>query len=90
MQRKTYAVIDGNILTKNVEEIRKKYPDYQYYFGVVKNNAYHHGMKSVLDLIRGGINYLAVSSLEEALSVRKYTTDTPVLCLEPISLDLII
>ena len=30
MQRKTYVEIDGNILTKNVEEIRKKYPDYQY------------------------------------------------------------
>ncbi len=87
MLRKTYAVIDGDILRNNTKEIIKEYQDYDYYFGVVKNNAYHHGMKCVLDLIKGGINYLAVSSLEEAIQVRKYTHDTPVLCLEPISLD---
>ena len=89
MQRKTYAVIDGNILTNNIQEIKKKYPDYTYYFGVVKNNAYHHGMKCVVDLIKGGINYLAVSSLEEALAARKYAGETPILCLEPISLELV-
>ena len=87
MQRKTYAEIDGDIIKNNVLEIKKKYPDYQYYIGVVKNNAYHHGMKCVLDMIEGGINYLAVSSLEEAIMVRKYTSTTPVLCLEPISLE---
>ena len=90
MQRKTYANINGNILKNNVKEIIKKYPDYDYYFGVVKNNAYHHGMKCVLDLIEGGVNYLAVSSLEEALAARKYTTDTPVLSLQPIDLEFIL
>ena len=89
MQRKTYALINGDTLTQNVLEIKKQYQDYEYYFGVVKNNAYHHGMKCVLDLIRGGVNYLAVSSLEEALQVRKYTSDTPILCLEPIDLEFI-
>lgn len=88
MQRKTYAYIDGNILENNIKEIKKKYPDYKYYIGVVKNNAYHHGMKCVLDMIRGGINYFAVSSLEEALVLRKYT-DYPVLILEPISLEFV-
>ena len=61
----------GDIIKNNVLEIKKKYPDYQYYIGVVKNNAYHHGMKCVLDMMEGGINYLAVSSLEEAIMVRK-------------------
>lgn len=89
MQRKTYALINGDILEKNVEEIRKKYPDYTYYFGVVKNNAYHHGMKSVLDFVKGGVNYLAVSSLEEALEARKYVKEIPILCLEPIDLEFI-
>lgn len=88
MQRKTYAIIDGNQIKENVKEIIKNYKNYKYYFGVVKNNAYHHGMKCVLDMIDGGINYFAVSSLEEALCVRKYT-DYPVLCLEPISLEFI-
>ncbi len=89
MQRKTYAVIDGDILQDNIKEIKKKYPDYKYYFGVVKNNAYHHGIKCVIDMAAAGINYFAVSSLEEALEVRKYLIDKPILCLEPIDLDYI-
>ena len=30
--------------------------------------------------IEGGINYLAVSSLDEALSIRNYNKDIPILC----------
>ncbi len=89
MQRKTYALIDGDQLEKNVKEIKRKYPDYKYYIGVVKNNCYHHGMKSILNLIEGGVNYLAVSSLEEALMARKYHSSIPILCLEPIDLEFI-
>lgn len=89
MYRKTYAKIDGKILEENVREIKKKYNEYTYYIGVVKNNAYGHGMKVVQNLIRGGINYLAVSSLEEALQIRKFTLDIPILVLEPISLEFI-
>lgn len=87
MYRKTYAKIDNNILKDNVKEIITKYPDYQYYFGVVKNNAYHHGIKVVNALKEGGVNYFAVSSLEEALDIRKYNVDTPILILEPISIE---
>ena len=86
MYRKTYARIDGGILEKNVKEIINKYDKYTYYFGVVKNNAYQHGIKVVNNLIRGGVNYLAVSSLEEALDIRKYNFEIPILILEPIDL----
>ena len=89
MQRKTYAVISGTRIQENVQEIIREYQDYKYYIGVVKNNAYHHGMRCILDMIEGGVNYLAVSSLEEALHVRKYSQEIPVLCLEPISLECI-
>jgi alanine racemase len=89
MYRKTYAEINHKNLTENVKEIKKTYPDYQYYIGVVKNNAYHHGIKIVNDLKKGGINYFAVSSLEEALELRRYNIDTPVLILEPIDLEYI-
>ena len=84
MYRKTYAQIDGDQLRLNVCEIKKKYANYEYYFGVVKNNAYHHGIQVINDLIAGGINYLAVSSLEEALQARKYNSLIPILCLEPV------
>ncbi len=84
MFRKTYAKINLNVLTQNVKEIVNSYSEYEYFFGVVKGNAYGHGMESVNALIKGGVNYLAVSSLEEAMEVRKHNTDAPVLCLEPV------
>ena len=87
MYRKTYALINNDILETNVKNIRKEYPDYQYYFGVVKNNAYNHGIHIIPALIKGGINYLAVSSLDEALEIRKYYIDIPILILEPIDID---
>ena len=86
MQRKSYVKIDENILKDNVIAIKEKYPDYKYYIGVVKNNAYHHGFYIVKSLKEGGVNYFAVSSLEEAKEVRKYDLKTPILSLEPISL----
>ncbi len=87
MYRPTYAVINKDILKENIKEIKKNYPSYEYYIGVVKNDAYHHGIKIVNDLIKGGINYLAVSSLDEAILVRKINKNIPILCLEVISLD---
>ena len=89
MYRKTYAEIDENILKKNIEEIKKTYDNYEYYIGVVKNNAYGHGIKIINSLIEGGINYLAVSSLEEAIEARKYNRRIPILCLEVIDLEYI-
>ena len=86
MQRKSYVKIDETILKNNVIAIKEKYPDYKYYIGVVKNNAYHHGFYTVKSLKEGGINYFAVSSLEESKEVRKYDKETPILSLEPISL----
>ncbi|MBE6161149.1 MAG: alanine racemase [Firmicutes bacterium] len=89
MYRKTYVEIDENILKKNIEEIKKTYDNYEYYIGVVKNNAYGHGIKVINSLIEGGINYLAVSSLEEAIEARKYNREIPILCLEVIDLEYI-
>lgn len=87
MYRKTYVEINHDGLTQNIKEIVKKYQNYKYYIGVVKNNAYHHGIKVVNALKEGGINYFAVSSLEEALEIRKYNNDTPILILEPIDIE---
>ena len=87
MYRKTYALVDCEILENNIKEIKEKYNDYKYYIGVVKNNAYGHGIESIKYMIKGGINYLAVSSLEEALKVRELDKKIPVLILEPINFD---
>ena len=84
MYRKTYVEIDCNKLKGNIIEIKSKYPDYKYYIGVVKANCYGHGIDTIQYLIEGGINYLATSSLEEALSIRNIYKEVPILVLEPI------
>lgn len=86
MYRNTYAKINIDNLEHNVKEIIKKYPEYKYYFGVVKGNAYGHSSKIAKYLIQSGINYLAVASLEEAIEIRNDNVTAPILCLEPIDI----
>ena len=87
MYRRTYLEIDCEKLKNNIVNIKQNYPDYDYYFGVVKGNAYGHGGFIINSLIDGGINYLAVSSLEEAIKLREFNTEIPILILEPIHLE---
>ena len=76
--RNTYALIDLINLSNNIKEIKETYP-YEYYFGVVKANAYGHGLETIKVMDKAGINYFCVATLEEALEVRKLTK-RPILC----------
>ena len=88
MYRKTYVEVNIDNLKNNVKNIINYYNDYKYYFGVVKGNCYGHGITYVInELIESGVNYLAVSSLEEAEEVRKINKKIPILCLEPIRIE---
>lgn len=88
MYRKTYVEINIDNLKNNVKNILNYYNNYEYYFGVVKGNCYGHGTTYVVnELIESSINYLAVSSLEEALEIRKINKKIPILSLEPIRLE---
>ena len=88
MYRKTYVEVNIDNLKDNVKNIINYYKDYEYYFGVVKGNCYGHGTTYVInELIECGVNYLAVSSLEEALEARKINNEIPILCLEPIRVE---
>ena len=89
MYRKTYMQIDLDILSNNIKNIIKKYNDYKYRIAMIKSNAYSHGFYIVNTLIEAGINYLAVSSLDEALIVRGINKDIGILCTEIIDLDVI-
>ena len=90
MYRKTYVEINIDNLKNNVKNIIKYYNNYKYYFGVVKGNCYGHGTTYVInELIESGVNYLAVSSLEEALEARKINNKIPILSLEPIRVEYI-
>lgn len=90
MYRKTYVEVNIDNLKNNVKNIVNYYNDYKYYFGVVKGNCYGHGTTYLInELIESGVNYLAVSTLEEALEARKINKKIPILCLEPIKLEYI-
>ena len=81
MYRGTIANIYINNIKYNIESIIKKYNNYKYYIGVVKADCYGHNSNEVISsIIDSGCNYLAVSSLEEALIIRK-KFDIPILCL---------
>ena len=88
MHRNTYVLIDTKKIMENVKYITNTY-DYKYYFGVVKYNAYGHGIEIINALIKGGVNYLAVATLDEALEIRKNYPKIPILILEPINLNYI-
>ena len=83
--KECYVEINTKILKENVKCILNKYNNYKYYIGVIKGNAYGHGLDIAKYIVESGINYLAVSTLEEALYVRKLV-ETPILCLQPIDI----
>ena len=84
MIRQTYEEINLKALESNVKSIISQSSEYKYHIGVVKANCYGLGLKCIKSIIKGGANYLAVSSLEEALSIRKITNEK-ILILEPIN-----
>ena len=82
MYRNTYVEVNLKNIENNVKTLINKYNDYKYYFGVAKADCYgHYGPETVEAIIRGGCNYIAVATLDEALEIRKSIIDIPILCL---------
>ncbi|NLW70313.1 MAG: hypothetical protein GX061_04450 [Eubacteriaceae bacterium] len=70
--RPTRAIIDLKAIRENTEKIIAEYNDYEYKIGVIKANCYGFGSEKVIPaLIEGGINYLAVSCVKEALEAKR-------------------
>lgn len=82
MYRDTYAEINLGNIEYNVKTIINHYSKFKYYFGVVKADCYGHGaLETTESIIKGGVNYLVVALLEEALELRKKYKEIPILCL---------
>ena len=85
LARNTYLEINLKALEKNIKKLIRMCGDYDYHFGVVKADCYgQSGIKSIRAIIKGGCNYLAVATLDEALDIRK-KLDIPILCLGVVS-----
>lgn len=80
-------VIDTKIIQNNIQNLRARYSGYDYFMAVVKGQAYGHGLNPQLisAMIDGGADYLVLSYLDEALSVRRQFPEIPILCLTPVS-----
>ena len=85
MIRKTYELINLKKIENNVKTIINSSKEYKYHIAVVKASCYALGIKCIKSILLGGANYLAVSSLEEALKIRKIT-NVRILVLEPIDI----
>ena len=78
--RRSWAVVDLGCLEHNVAAIRERLSTRCMIMGVVKADAYGHGDKYVSDqLVRMGVEWLGVSNLEEALSLREQGIFHPIL-----------
>ena len=86
MYRNTYVEVNLSNLSYNVKSLINRYKSYKYFFGVVKADSYgHNDISTIKTIIDAGCNYLCVSSLEEALAIRKEIKNIPILCLGIIS-----
>ena len=72
-------IIDLDAIAENLETMRSKVGDAKV-LGVVKANAYGHGLIEVaMKLESEGIDYLGVADVDEALELREFGIETPVL-----------
>ena len=79
--RDTWAEIDLDAIVYNIEQIKKMHPN-KSIFAVVKANGYGHGDVEVAKVaIEAGAEFLAVSALDEAISLREHGVNNPILVL---------
>lgn len=79
---RAWAEVDLDAIAHNVREIRRITNKKSEIMGVVKADAYGHGvMEVVRTLLDNGVTCLAVSMLDEAIQLRKNGIDVPILIL---------
>jgi len=80
--RRTWAEIDLDALRHNYEALRRRIGPQVKFLGVVKADAYGHGAVQVSKALQElGADYLAVSSIDEAMELRENDVAMPILIL---------
>ena len=81
-RNRAWAEINLDNIAHNVREIRRVTSNKAELMGVVKADAYGHGVIQVSRvLLENGVTRLAVATLDEAIQLRKNNFDVPVLIL---------
>mgnify|MGYP000179529403 CR=1 FL=1 len=79
---RAWAEINLDNIAHNVKEIKRIIGNRTEIMGVVKADAYGHGVMEVTrTLLENGVSRLAVSMLDEAIQLRKHGIDVPILVL---------
>ena len=81
--------VNLNILEKNVVNLFRKYNNYRYKIADLRNNAFGMGIFIVNKLESLGFDYCFVSTLREAINIRKYNQNIPILVEKEIDLEYI-
>lgn len=82
----TNVYINLDNIENNAKEIKEKYNEYKYHIAVLKSSCYGHGEYIINEVEKAGINYVAVSYVDEAIKIRKYNKKINILLLEPVSI----
>ena len=79
---RTWCDVSLDNLKYNVEQIKSKLEDNVKLCGIVKANAYGHGVEEIAsNLIKQGVDYLAVAFIDEAVELRLCGFTHPILIL---------
>lgn len=78
---KTWIEISKNNLLHNLEQFKKLVGEQIKIMGVVKANAYGHGLAEVASVISDKVDWFGVDSLSEALKLRQAAIKKPILIL---------
>ena len=80
--RRTWAEIDLDSLARNYRKLKAHIGENVKFMGIVKADAYGHGSVQVSRCLQEeGADYLAVSSIDEAMELRKNGIEMPILIL---------
>ncbi|WAM37033.1 alanine racemase [Caldicellulosiruptor acetigenus] len=82
LYNRVWAEIDLDNLVYNLENIKKKILPQTHIMAVVKADAYGHGAVEISRvLVKNGVSMLAVAIIDEALQLRHFNFDVPILIL---------
>lgn len=88
--KRTWAEIDLDTLKNNFINIKEKLQEETMMMCVVKADAYGHGAKFVApELEKQGADWFAVSNIEEAIQLRRYGINKPILVLGYTPVDMV-
>lgn len=79
--KRSWIEVSKNNLDFNLKEIKKLLKSGVKVVGVVKANAYGHGLAEVVGILRDKVDYFGVDNISEALEIRSMGVTTPIIVL---------